>query len=423
MSDLSKKLFDREDARPPDGPLVPRVAAWYENPVFNDQGGKELLNWVRMDTPMETTYSPVDRLPNGLASGMISVLVDWEASQPDDPENGFYIVHNVNVAGSAPIGQMIHATVKIPTRSIIKVEYMIVKHELTGPKKDRGHGQLRFVFDVDHRPEILGDEARKLFRDPFLDDLVMSWEAWRPPMNKWTFETGLDPENYTLTARMSAGHLRFTNDSLNKKIWHCYPLALPDVEDAADTLLQVVLLMGDSLTRRVIGEMIDLDELEAGELPDGIHWTAEDVAEARKALDWKEIPDEEAKARFNDADISYQLFERSCITMSMTEVDLAMERIHANHNLGPRKRVNICPDSFPQFFDCVIKGDRRGMIAGIPEGLAWYWKNKTIVPGKSHQLLEEAGLLLQDKKGQTISYVYDIDRVMPYGQLGHNLMM
>lgn len=423
MNDLSEKLFSNEDSRPPDGPLVPRVAAWYENPVFNDQGGKELLNWVRMNTPLEVTRTPEDRLPNGLASGMMSVLVDWEASRPDNRENGFYIVHNVIIGGSPVIGQLIHATVRIPTRAILRIEYIVVKTALTGKDKERGHGQLRFVFDPNNRPEILGSEAKNILKDPFLDDLIMSWEAWRNPLIKWTIETGLDPENYTLTARLSAGHQRFTNDSLRKKFWHCYPLALPDVEDAADTLLHTTLLMGDSLMRRVIGEMIDFEELEADELPDGIHWTAEDVAEARKALDWKEIPDEEAKARFNDADISYQLFERSCISMSMTEVDLAMERIHAMHNLGPRKRVNTCPDSFPPLFDSIIKGDRLSMIAGLPEGLAWYWKHQTILPSKSHELLEKAGLLQQDEKGQTISYIYDIDRVMPYGKLGHNLMM
>lgn len=421
MNDLAKKHMPG-GKRTPDGKPVPRVTAWHENPVFAEQSGKDLLNWIRQDTPIGITRTPEDRLPNGLASGMMAILVDWDASNPDDPENGCFIVHNVIVGGNVVLGQLVHATIRIPTRSIIDVEYVVVKPSLTGLGKNGGHAQLRFVFDPNNRPKILGTEADKLLSDPYLDDLIMSWEAWRPPLVKWDFETGLDASNFTLTARMLAGHMRFANDSLRKNIWHCYPLALPDVDDAADTLLHTALLMGDSLMRRVIGEMIDLDKLHSTTLPKGEQWTAKEVEKARKALGREQIPDEDAKTDFSDIDISYQLFERSCITQTMTEVEMAMQWIHTKHNLGHREQVRISPESFPPFFDCIIKGDRKGMIAGIPEGLSWFRKHSTVAPGKSYQLLEEAGLLQQDENGQTISYAYDIERITPYGKLGHNLM-
>jgi hypothetical protein len=409
--------------RPPDGAPVPRVAAWYENPVHHEQTGKELLNWLSKEAPIESTMTPQDRLPNGLASGMMAILVDWEASRPDDADSGFHTVHNVTVGGSAVLGRLTHATVKIPTRSIQCVEYVIVKQAVHGPVSKGGHGQLRFVFDPDNRPKILGPEAEALFRDPYVDDLIMSWEAWRPPLMMWDYEAGLDPKNFTLTARLTAGHVRFTNDALRSNFWHCYPLALPEVEGAADTVLHTALLMGDALMRRVIGEMVDLEQIDSTTIPDAECWSGEDICKLKSKLSWDQIPDDDAREQFSTDDISYHLLERSCIALALAQIDFAMEWIHQNHDLGPRRRVNIAPDTLPEFFDSIVAKDRKGALRGMPEALEWFSTHQTVLPGKSFRLLEDAGLLKQDDRGKTINYVYDVNRVTPYGRLNNNLMM
>jgi hypothetical protein len=59
----------------------------------------------------------------------------------------------------------------------------------------------------------------------------------------------------------------------------------------------------------------------------------------------------------------------------------------------------------------------------MPEALEWFSKHQTVLPGNSFRLLEDAGLLKQDDRGKTINYVYDVNRVTPYGRLNSNLMM
>ena len=111
--------------------------------------------------------------------------------------------------------------------------YWRVGYYLKGLAKTSGHIQLRFVFKQDHRPQLL-DENNQLDREqPYLDDLFLSWEAWRPTNTPWEFAKGLDPDQYALSARMYSGPQRFLNDSLRGAVWDCYPLNIPDA-DAAD---------------------------------------------------------------------------------------------------------------------------------------------------------------------------------------------
>lgn len=408
--------------RPPDGKPVGRVTAWMADPAFHETTSEELLNWVREDAPMHTVRTPRDRLPNGLAAGMTSFLVDWSASRPDDPDDGFYIVHNVNVAGNAVVGENVLGTVRIPTRAIQRVEYLLVRVALSGLAKNAGHGQLRFVFDPDNRPRILGKEAEKIHGDTYLDDLVVSWEAWRPTLEAWTAGKGLDPEAFTLTARMYAGPYRFANDSLRGSFWECFPLALPDVEHAEEYLLRTSLLLGDSLTRRVIGDMLDLNQLKSHDLPSGDVWTQDDIDRVHRALDWEEIPDKDAQAMLSEADMSYQTLLRSCVTLALAQVDLAAQWIHEDYNLGPRERVKVAPDKLPKWFDSMVSGDRSGVITGIPGALAWYSHNQTVQPGVSYKLLDRVGLLQRDEKGRPVHYMYRVGDITPYGKLTDNQM-
>jgi hypothetical protein len=195
------------------------------------------------------------------------------------------------------------------------------------------------------------------------------------------------------------------------------------VEGVADTILHTALLMGDALMRRVIGEMVDLEQIDSTTIPDAECWSGEDICKLKSKLSWDQIPDDDAREQFSTDDISYHLLERSCIALALAQIDFAMEWIHQNHDLGPRRRVNIAPDTLPEFFDSIVAKDRKGALRGMPEALEWFSKHQTVLPGNSFRLLEDAGLLKQDDRGKTINYVYDVNRVTPYGRLNNNLMM
>jgi len=187
------------------GPPLERVEQWNKNPTYHVGTETDLLQWLERGAASSMIHTPEDRWPNEFAVCMSPFLVDWAASDVSGSTNEFVIVHNVQVGGNPLLGTSRYATIRIPEMGIDRVEYVIVRYYLKGLAKTSGHIQLRFVFKQDHRPEVL-DENGKLDREqPYLDDLFISWEAWRPTNTPWEFAKGLDPDQYALSARMYSG--------------------------------------------------------------------------------------------------------------------------------------------------------------------------------------------------------------------------
>jgi len=387
---------------PPVGPPLERVEQWNKKPVYRVGTEADLLQWLESGSAVSIIHTPEDRWPNDFAVCMSPFLVDWAASDVSGSTNEFVIVHNVQVGGNPLLGTSRYATIRIPEGGIERVEFVIVRYYLKGLAKTSGHIQLRFVFKQDQRPELL-DENGKLDREqPYLDDLFISWEAWRPTNTPWEFVAGLDPEQYALTARMYSGSQRFLNDSLRGAVWDCYPLNLPDAE-AADMLLWDGLLMGDSLTRRTI---LDL------------HKDASD--EIKKKFAWQKIPDDPLKDLLKDTDLSYHALERSCITIALVQIEMAMQRIYADRKLGERPEIKYTLGEIPEWFNNVAKGNVK--FRHSLEALFWARHHKQILPYKAYLPLEEAGMLQTDKKGKIIMYRYGHKIGSPYGSLSRNLM-
>lgn len=403
-------------------PPVERASApASEAPRLFDAG--MLLRWGREEAPIAVVDTARDALPNGLALAMVSLLVDWEASQlaGDDPHA---IVRNVYVGGNPVLGDNVLATVRVPFRGITDAQWcLVLDRNASGRDTAMGHALLRFTYALQARPEVLGLGDRAPAVAPRLDDLILSWEAWRPPLTRYDPVAGLDPESYAMTVRAYSGAQRFLTDALRRSPWKCYPLALPDTSDARAMLLGIGLAWGDSLLRRVlatIGEEGQFDEAQlAAELA-----TASAAERRRLAAVFAAdgVPEDPITAVLGQADLSYQLLERSCVTQSLTAIQWAVDRLYEEHALGTPPALEIVPDGLPPWARN-LSIERRGELLGkLPGALVFVATNRQVLPGNAWQILEKAGLLQRDAAGRPLFYYYFVDDATPYGALRQNMM-
>lgn len=407
----------------PPGPELKRVSAWNSNPSYSNGSVESVKRWLSSETPDSVIRTPEERWSNGFAGCMTPFLVDWQQSDLSGSDNEYVIVHNVQVDGNPLLGISRHATIRIPEQGIERIEYVIVRYALKGPAKTSGHIQLRFVFEENRRPQLLDEEGQPDRQQPYLDDLIVSWEAWRPTNTPWKFVTGLKPDQYALTARMYSGSQRFLNDSLRGAVWDCYPLQLPNHPEAADMILWCSLMMGDSMARRTLPDMVKQDLMSVlGDQHKNL-WSEDEITEARKRLNWDEIPDDWFKDLMGNADLSYHALERSCISVGMLQIELAMERLYRENNLGEREKIDWVPEGkIPDWFSDIVRGDGKGTYKNAPYAAFWALTHKEILPYKAHLPLKRADMLKKDDKGNIIRYRYGHKLTSPYGDLSRNLM-
>ncbi|MDF7807466.1 hypothetical protein P4E94_08455 [Pontiellaceae bacterium B12219] len=405
------------------GPPLERVIEWDANPQYDFGTEEGLLAWLNTDTPVSISLTPEDRWANQYAKCMDPFVVDWQQSNLTNSTQGFVMVQNVQVGGNPILGTSRNGTVRIPVGAVERVELVVVRYRLKGLGKYGGHVQLRFVFDQERRPELLDAQGNPDREQPYLDDLMVSWEAWRPTNTPWEFIAGLEPENYTLTARMYSGSQRFLNDSLRGAVWDCYPLKLPVGVQAEDTVLYCCLMMGDLATRKTLTDMMRA-QLVADKGPDaGAQWTENEKEQARARFLWKAVPDEWFKQKMAHANLSYNSIERSCITCALLQIEVAMERLYDVKNLGPRTEIEWAPSGkLPAWFSDAVSDDKSGELFAAPRAFFWAINHKSIFPYKSYIPLEKAGMLETDKKGKIKRYRYGLKEGSPYGKLERNLM-
>ena len=156
---------------------------------------------------------------------MMPILVDW---QRDPGTERMLRVKNVNVAGNPVVGHNVLATVDVPMTGLASAQWCLTPARNEDNRDaEGGHGQLRFLFDPAERPVVLDENGAPMPGIAAVDDLIVSWEAWRPPLVRWTAMDGLDPESYALTLRVYTGAKRFLDDAVRNNPWNCYPLRLP----------------------------------------------------------------------------------------------------------------------------------------------------------------------------------------------------
>jgi hypothetical protein len=381
-----------------------------------------VLEWSQTDTRFVRIETARDVVPGGLAMAMAPVLVKWgESSLGFGPEN-HYSVRNVNLFDDPISGITLLGGVRIPAASIERVEFVLVMSKLGNLEADiAGHAMLRFVFKQDSRPHVLGDSATAATHDWYLPDLILSWEAWRPPQAGFDPIAGLDPKTYALTLRASAGSCRCLGDSMLDRPWRCYPLQFPDVPHFAEELLYVSLLLGDAVARHTIGGLLQHRITKGSDAPaDYDDPEAEDWEAVMRSLRDQELPEDPTQDILG-GNISYQLLERSCITMALMSIDWTLVRAYRRAGLGDPPRIRVTPDSVPAMLDELALGNRRAALVRVPSALRWLTDHQSVVPGKSVQLLDEVGLLKRDK-GRIVMRHYDNRLESPYGKPRDNII-
>jgi len=413
---------DTPDLAERNAPLVSRLAQDYPGePRTVD--AEELLGWAEQATPLARINTATDRLPNGLAMSMLPFMVDWEHSRVDG-DAPFLLMRNVNAGGNPVIGENLLATLRVPLDGLSALEWCLTPtRNKRGKDTFMGHAMLRFLFAKDRRPVILARDGEPLRGALPPDDLMLSWEAWRAPMTRYDGLKGLDPDTYTLSARAYTGAQRFLADIVRGNPWRCYPVRLPDVDDALQLTLLTAALSGDAFARRTIGKLVAEGVVRADGL---VQPTPEQLQRAEAVFATSGLPKDPLSNLLKTADLSYQLLERSCITESLAMIQLALIRIHKEHDLGPPPQLELVPNGLPSWIQELVTADHDTLLAHIPGALLFVARNRQVLPTEAYRILDDAGLLLpagmEGAAQRPLMYYYDKASGTPYGAIRDNLM-
>ncbi len=354
-----------------------------------------------------------DVLPGGYSAAMTPVLVDWNRS--DTSPGGEILLLNINHGGNPVSGVTELRSALIRPDRIKKVQLVMVP--LGGPEAI-SHGQLRFIFEEGGAGFSGGDKG-VAGKPEKLEDLIISWEAWRAPGVDYKMMKGMDPETYELTCRAYSGPQRFLEDALMNREWNVYELNLPGGREGCIELLKVALALGDGASRHSIVWMIEDAERkwkEDGFDSDPEQSSAVEVWRAlRERAGAAGSPVEDPRADMTGR-TGYQSMIRSCATMALYSVDLTVARlIEAGYPAGgarPTQKPEIIEE--PAWMVELGSADIAGILKRTPKALAYARENPTVIPGNIPKALEEAGLLVMEN-GRPWNERYSIMDETPWG--------
>lgn len=386
---------------------------------------EQLLTRIHHRENLLRLRTGTDVVPGGNSAAMVPILIDWEESRPWD-EDPYVIVHNMNHGGNPVDGTTVFSSVKIPLNGVEAVEFVFVPLDKIGSEGLIQHGQLRFIFSEDQPLELLnyGDPATG--SDPYLRDIVFSWEAWRPPSEGYNVMTGMNPASYMLSPRLFSGPTRFLDDALGGRTWTAYRLRLPDGRAGLNELLKVELALSDGVARHGISKILELSEDEwAAQAPDSLG-NASTLATWR-ALRLVTAPHPvtaDTMINIKDQDLAYQTLLRSCATMALYSVNVAVDRLVATGHTDGLNLDNLMrPDLGTQekWMTELASTDMKGIFLRAPAALKYLREHPEGFPKNIPKQLEKAGLL-EMENGKVKKFHYQIDKVTPYGTLEANLI-
>ena len=386
------------------------------NPDLREVSASDVLDWSRDQSPLIRVRIARDTVPGGLSLAMAPMFVKWSKSSPGFGPDDYYLIRNVNVVNNPVGGTLVLGTLKVFADSVIDVEFVAVTTKVENHDTPFGHAMLRFIFREDRLPVILDREGEPIANDAEVSDLILSWEAWRPPQEHFDPLKGLNPKTYALTPRCMLGAVRYLADSTLGRPWHCYSIQLPDVEHAYDELLYSCIALADAVARHTVSHLLERRIERGKDFPhdyldaDTGEWDA--VADYYRTS--KTSPDPVRDVL--DGKISYQLLERSCISMALLSVDWANHRIHRRAGLPEPKRVKVAPESLPSLIADLASGERTPMLLRVPAALQWIMLNQTVVVEKAAMMLDDVGLLAHED-GEVARSDWETPRESPYGDL------
>ncbi len=383
----------------------------------------KLLDLLGKPFPLLSIHSNTEQLPNGLAAAMAPAIVDWQGSQLTGNDDDFFLVRNVNVGSNPVEGNIVLATLKIPLNGIIGAQWVLVMMRKLGKDTLAGHGQLRMVFNPENCPVILNDAGNPRQPEPYVKDLVFSFEAWRPAGISFNPLAGLDPSTYALTMRCYAGSQRFLEDGVLSHSWVAYPLDLNDHPETYPSLLYTALVTGDSLARHTINHLLDNPrvhtELNQSDYP---FIDPRQLNEFQQLLAQDLVP-KDPIADLMDGNISYHLLQRSCITMGLNVIDNGLHRLHRLHpELGEYQSLRVGAREIPSWINQLAHSNRRSTLMKLPGAMHWIMMNQSVLPDRSYVVLKDGGLLALNDRGEVMSQHFQLGGETPYGRISESLM-
>jgi hypothetical protein len=373
---------------------------------------RDVVAYSEMAATTLRVRSTQDVLPGGYSAAMAPVLVDWDRS---DLVAGEMVVRNINDGGNPVSGVTVLRSARIRLDKIKTAEFIMVP--LGGPDAI-SHGQLRFIFEPGGA-EFIGRAEDAVGEPDVLGDLVLSWEAWRPPGVDYDAMKGMDHRSYELTARGYSGPQRFLEDELNERGWNVFTLRLPGGREGLIELLKVSLALADGAARHSIGRMLQEAEHD---------WTSHGPDSHREggdaAAQWQALAEKASSVGAPDTDpridmaesTSYQSLLRSCATMALYSIDVAVVRLIEagvpHEGMSPTQNPEIRDE--PEWMAELAEADIAGIFARAPKAIQFVRANPTSIPGKIPGALDEAGLLVREN-GTPVKRHYSLKAETPWG--------
>lgn len=373
----------------------------------------DVVAYSEMTEPTFRVRTTRDVLPGGYSAAMAPILVGWDRS--DLSEGGDIVIRNVNDGGNPSSGVTMLRSARIRPDQVKTAEFVLVP--LGGPRAF-SHSQLRFVFEVGGAEFIGGDDA--VGEPEVFGDLILSWEAWRPPGVDFSWLQGMDSRSYELTLRGYSGPQRFLEDALGSRDWNVYMLQLPGGRGGLAELLKVSLALGDVAARYSISRMLEQAEHE---------WTINGLdseIEGRGAVtEWRKfgekIRSESAPADDPRIDLSgkteFQSLLRSCATMALYSVDVAVARLIEaglpHEGMRPSKKPELNEE--PEWMAQLASSGIAGILVRAPKFIGFARAHLTAIPSKIPGALDDAGLLVREN-GKPVKRHYSMNAETPWGR-------
>ena len=378
----------------------------------------DVADYAEMSATTFRTRTARDVLPGGLSAAMAPVFVVWNHSSFAPGES--ITIRNLNHGGNPLSGVTVLRTAVLRPDSLQRVEYIKVP---LARVRAASHGQLRFIFEPGG-VELVGGDPSAAGEPDAITDIVLSWEAWRPPGTGYSIKDGMDPDVYQLSMRAYSGVQRFIEDALQQRNWEAYPLSLPGDRAGMAELLKVSLALGDGAGRCVMSEILK----HAGDAwvvggPSGEHHG--DAAES-----WRELQD-----RLKDAPTprdprldlagrsSYQTVIRSCASMALYQIKVAAARLVEQGHARPGGRPIVMPGitDIPEWIAELSQTNVAGLFLRGPRMLAFVRKYPGAIPNNIPKELDDAGLLVREN-GDVVKTEFTVGKLTPWGPMDHLLI-
>ena len=382
---------------------------------------EQLLSWADSREKAIRLRTSRDIIPGGYLAASIPGFVVWD-SVDGGKDFSRVILRNINYGGNPLERTTVLHSVQVNLEKITSVEIILVPSTKGGLKSPSHHMQLRFVFEKGCGPELLTLEDSQNGSLNTIDDLILSWESWRPFDTPYNMIKGLADERYMLTMRIYAGSQRFLEDCLHKKDWYSYRLCLPGGQAGVTELFKVALCLGDGVGRSCLSRILHQGEKEwlrhapqgdeSGDNLQNLQIMQEKLQQREKI--------EDPLLHIADDEQGYQTLLRSCATLGRYSILTTVKRLVAR-GLSDGVDLDKLPEpvfeeSEPWMKD-VAKADLRGIFLRAPLALHYLLTHPELIPSKMPGELARAGLVEQIK-GKPLVAHYSLDGFRPYGSSG-----